>query len=949
MISAFAAAVCTAEPPTEPILRIETGMHTAKIGRIGVDDENRYIVTASEDKTVRLWELSTGRLIRIFRPPVGVGNEGKIYSVALSPDGNTIACGGWTQYENGSFQAVDYFIYLFDRQSGGVIRRISGLPNVINQLAFSRNGGFLVATMGRSNGIRVYRSSDYQQVAIDEDYGDNSYGADFDGQGRLITASYDGYVRLYSSSFKLLAKMKTPGGNKPFAVRFSPDGAKAAVGFVDSTKVDVLSGNDLSYLFSPDTAGVNNGSLFTVSWSSDGRSLYAGGQYTSDGTPIVKWSEGGRGARRNLNAANSTIMHILPLKSGGIVFSSYDPAFGIINGSDQRTLFKAPSTPDYRDNQQGLLLSYDGSSVQFAYELWGKSPARISVSEGLLTTQLEATNSQLAAPVFSAPGMDITNWKYTYGPKLNGAELKLKPYEWSTSIAVAPNGESFLHGSLWNLRLFDRTGAEKWIVPAPGVVWGVNVSGNGKVAVAACGDGTVRWYRMTDGKELLAFFPHIDKKRWVLWTPSGYYIASPGGEDLIGWHINNGKDAAADFFPASRFRDRFYRPDVTAKILGTFDESEAVRLANEESGRRQQEASIKQALPPVVSIVSPSDGAVVSNSQLTVKFTVRTPSGEPVTSVKALVDGRPVAAERGVTITPKDAEQREISITVPEQNTEVSIIAENRFAASEPATIRVKWRGKKLQDEFVIKPKLYVLSVGVSKYRNPELTLGLAAKDAKDFAATMQKQQGGLYREVTTKVLTDEKATKDDILDGLDWLQRQTTSKDVAMIFLSGHGVNDQNGIYYYLPVNADIEKLKRTGVPFSDVKNTVASLAGKTVFFVDTCHSGSVMGTRRGLTDITAMVNELSSAENGAVVFASSTGGQYSLEKPEWGNGAFTKALIEGMSGKADYTGKGKISINMLDLYLSERVKELTKGKQTPTTTKPSTVPDFPVAVKNQ
>jgi WD40 repeat protein len=650
-----------------------------------------------------------------------------------------------------------------------------------------------------------------------------------------------------------------------------------------------------------------------------------------------------------LQAANSTIMHILPLKSGGIVFSSYDPAFGVINGSDQRTLFKAPSTPDYRDNQQGLLLSYDGSSVQFAYELWGKSTARISVSEGLLTTQLEATNSGLAAPVFSSPGINITDWKYTYGPKLNGAELKLKPYEWSTSIAIAPNGESFLHGSLWNLRLFDRTGAEKWIVPAPGVVWAVNVSGNGKVAVAACGDGTVRWYRMTDGKELLAFFPHIDKKRWVLWTPSGYYIASPGGEDLIGWHLNHGKDAAADFFPASRFRDRFYRPDVTAKVLTTFDESEAVRLANEESGRRQQEASIKQALPPVVSIISPSDGAAVSTSQLTVKFTVRTPSGEPVTAIKALVDGRPVAAERGVTITPKDAEQREIRITVPEQNTEVSIIAENRFAASEPATVRVKWQGKKQQDEFIIKPKLYVLSVGVSKYQNPDLILGLAAKDAKDFAATMQKQQGGLYREVTTKVLTDEKATKDEILDGLDWLQRQTTSKDVAMIFLSGHGVNDQNGIYYYLPVNADIEKLKRTGVPFSDVKNTVASLAGKTVFFVDTCHSGSVMGTRRGLTDITAMVNELSSAENGAVVFASSTGGQYSLEKPEWGNGAFTKALVEGMSGKADYTGKGKISINMLDLYLSERVKELTKGKQTPTTTKPSTVPDFPVAVKRQ
>ncbi len=94
-------------------------------------------------------------------------------------------------------------------------------------------------------------------------------------------------------------------------------------------------------------------------------------------------------------------------------------------------------------------------------------------------------------------------------------------------------------------------------------------------------------------------------------------------------------------------------------------------------------------------------------------------------------------------------------------------------------------------------------------------------------------------------------------------------------------------------------------------------------------------------------MINELASAENGAIVFAASTGNQYSLEDRAWRNGAFTKALVEGISGKADYTGKGKITINMLDLYLSERVKELTRGKQTPTTTKPNTISDFPVAVK--
>jgi len=234
----------------------------------------------------------------------------------------------------------------------------------------------------------------------------------------------------------------------------------------------------------------------------------------------------------------------------------------------------------------------------------------------------------------------------------------------------------------------------------------------------------------------------------------------------------------------------------------------------------------------------------------------------------------------------------------------------------------------------------------VSTYHDLRLSLGFAAKDARDFANAMIRQKGGLYRDVVLRVLTDKQATREEIMDGMEWIQRETTGKDIAMVFLAGHGVNDQAGIYYYLPVNADTERLKRTAVAFSEIKNTICAVAGKAVLFVDTCHSGNVMGARRGASDITAIINELASAENGVVVFASSSGRQYSLEDRRWGNGAFTKALIEGVNGRADYRDKGRITINMLDLYLSERVKELTGGKQTPTTTKPQTIPDFPVAL---
>ncbi len=948
LITVFAAASAgqqTSEPSRDPILRIETGMHVAPIRGIGVDRAGKFLVTASYDKTARVWELETGRLLRVLRVPIGEGVEGMLYSAAISPDGNTIAAGGWTKAGTSSNN-----IYLFDRESGRLVRRLTGLPNVAIYLTFSPDGAFLAATLGLKDGMRVWNTSDWAEVGRDTAYGDSSYCANFDGARRLVTSSWDGHLRLYDSNMRLLAKRATPGGKRPGGVRFSPEGSKIAVGYEDSTKVDVLSGETLAPLYSTDNFGIGNGNMMSVAWSADGTFLYAGGTYQDkpDSNPIRRWRDAGRGHYVDMPAASNTIFGIVPLPTVGIAYGAGGPAWGILDASDKQTHMQAGQIANYEDNPTGLLIDLTGLAIRFSYEQDGRSPAVFRITDRTLVPN-PPTNMDLFAPRTNAPGISVTDWKSTYTPRLNSAPLKLKQYERSDCLAIAANGERFLLGTSFFIRLFNREGRELWNVPGPYIALAANISGDGRIALAAYGDGTIRWYRMTDGKELLAFSPHADRKRWVLWTPSGYYDASPGAEDLIGWHVNNGKDSAADFFPVGQFRGTYYRPDVISKILQTGDEAEALRLANEERGRKTQSSTVAQMLPPVVEIASPADNSEVSSSEVTIRYSLRTPSGEPVTNVKVLVDGRPVAVNRQLTQEVSASGARELKVPVPEKDSEVSIIAENRFAASVASTIRLRWHGSApVSDAFVVKPKLYVLAIGVSQYQNPKYSLGFAAKDANDFANAALTQKGLLYRDVVVKVLTNEQANKDNVLDGLDWIRKETTSKDVAMVFFAGHGLNDQNGVYYFLPYNTDLEKLLRTGVPYTDIKNTVQSLAGKTLFFIDTCHSGNVLGGRRGLADdLNGIINELSSAENGAVVFAASTGNQSSLEDAKWNNGAFTKALVEGFTGKADYAGKGKITVNMLDLYLSERVKELTGGKQTPTTAKPNTIQDFPIAMK--
>jgi hypothetical protein len=114
----------------------------------------------------------------------------------------------------------------------------------------------------------------------------------------------------------------------------------------------------------------------------------------------------------------------------------------------------------------------------------------------------------------------------------------------------------------------------------------------------------------------------------------------------------------------------------------------------------------------------------------------------------------------------------------------------------------------------------------------------------------------------------------------------------------------------------------------------------------MDACHSGNVLGTQQRAAAVSQAVNDLTSADNGPVVFTSSTGRQFSLESEEWNNGAFTKALVEGLNGAADLSDSKTITVKSLDYYIAKRVKELTQGRQAPVTIIPGSVPDFPVAV---
>jgi hypothetical protein len=734
-------------------------------------------------------------------------------------------------------------------------------------------------------------------------------------------------------------------------VAVAPTGNRLGIGYDKKTNVDIFDATTLRRIAAADTKDLTGGSLNSVAWSTDGSRLVAGGTQDTDGRYIVRvWDANGRRSGADRLVAGNTIMSLKPC-GDAIAFGTAEPSFGLLRPSGATVTLGQGRAPDMRGKiRDGFMVSADGTRLRFGV---GEDDAQ-AVSFDLALGAVEA--SPKAGPDLRRPnlsGLKVSNWEDAENPTLNGKPITLDANEWAHSLAVRPDRSGLVLGTSFWLRAIAANGRELWHRAIPGDAWGVNLARNGELIVATYDDGTVRWYRWSDGKELLAFFVHKDDKRWVAWTPTGYYMASPGAEALIGWHVNRGWEQPPDFFPAARFRERFNRPDIVQLVLQTLDEDAAVKRANDAARRKEDAQPLTARLPPVIRIVSPPDGASIARSEVTIGYELRSPSGLAIERIEALIDGRPQT--RGLARVPEAGATTgtgTLAVAVPQRDAEVTLIAHAGGLASEPARIRLVWQGTAAPAENLLKPKLYALVIGVSDYVTPGLALEYAAKDARDFAKALESQRGGLYGGVETRLVTDREVTRVSVLEGLEWLEKQVTSRDVGIVFLAGHGHNDERKSYWFLPADASPQRLRTMAVSQDDIRRTLQGLAGKAMLFLDTCHAGQALAdgsTRRGIAgaDINAVVNELSAAENGVIAFASSTGREVSVERPEWQNGAFTKALVEALAeGRADLLRNGTITVSQLDAFVVNRVKELTGGLQHPVMTRPPTVPDFPIAV---
>ncbi|WP_451980753.1 caspase family protein [Azospirillum endophyticum] len=575
-----AGAALAGDASTGAFLRIETGGHTARVNRLATDAEGRLIATVSNDKTLRLWARDSGEPLGVLRVPMETGDEGALYAVALSADGSLAVAAGNT----GSSWGDGVTLYLFDVKAQRLKARLPGQPQVLNDLAISPDGRFVAGAFGGTAGIRVWDSTSFRMVAEDAGYEARVSALAFAPDGRLATASFDGNVRLYDAAFKPKLKRK-PGNGLPYSVSFSPDGTLLAVGYADQTRVDVLSGTDLKTRWSPKTTGITGGSFAAVAW--DGTALVAAGTATQDGKRNVvrRWADAGKGAFADIAAARDSVTHLLALPGGGVAFAAADPGWGEIDSAGRLRFARMGDVADYRDIHLGRFgLSDDGLVLEFGMEQGGRRPMRFDVLARSLTAAPDPQPG-LNRPTADGPGIGVADWRNTRTPKVNGQPVKLDSGEWARSVTVLGAQRRVLLGGEFSLRLLDSAGAELARAEVPAAVWGVVASADGRVAVAALGDGTLRWYSLSGGarplEELAALFPHRDGRRWVLWTPEAFFDHSEsGGETLVGFHLNDPKKKGSQWVEFKQVYRVFDAPELVRDKLRQTGQAEiAARLS----------------------------------------------------------------------------------------------------------------------------------------------------------------------------------------------------------------------------------------------------------------------------------------------------------------------------------------------------------------------------------
>jgi uncharacterized caspase-like protein len=254
------------------------------------------------------------------------------------------------------------------------------------------------------------------------------------------------------------------------------------------------------------------------------------------------------------------------------------------------------------------------------------------------------------------------------------------------------------------------------------------------------------------------------------------------------------------------------------------------------------------------------------------------------------------------------------------------------------------------------KPRLYLITIGINKYKNAKYNLNYAEADADGVDKAIKANSVGLFKEIVPYTIRNDKAIKPNMLAALEDVKKKSLQQDVLIVYYAGHGVMTEgaNGEFYIVPhdvlqLYGKDDILKDKGISAGMLKQYAQEInAQKQVFILDACQSAGALETVavRGAAEEKAIAQL---ARSTGTFWITATGSnQFATEFEKLGHGIFTYSLLEGINGAGDANNDKKLTVRELSTFIENKVPELSE-KYKGTAQFPSAYSfgnDFPIVI---